>query len=115
MTEENGEDMEKKGPGPCAKPGALGVASKLNLMQYWHMRTTITLDDEVHEFASYYARARGLTLSAAIEELIRKAESAPAPPVQIEYSPNGLPRFSRTGHVLTSEMVKAAQEDDLEP
>ena len=41
------------------------------------MRTTITLNDETHEFASYYARARGLTLSAAIDELIQKAESAP--------------------------------------
>ena len=38
------------------------------------MRTTITLDDDVHEFAAYYARARGITLSAAIDELIRKAE-----------------------------------------
>ncbi len=85
------------------------------MMQNERMRTTITLDDEIHEFASVYAQARGMTLSAAINELIRKAESAPAPPVQIEYSPNGLPRFPRTGHVLTAEMVKAAQEDDLEP
>ena len=73
----------------------------------------MTLDDDVHEFASMYASARGMTLSAAISELIRKAESAPTAPVQIEYSPNGLPRFPLTGHVLTPEMVKAAQEDDL--
>ena len=83
-------------------------------MHNWDMRTTITLDNEAHEFASVYARSRGMTLSAAINELIRKAEAAPAPPVQIEYSPNGLPRFPRTGHVLTSEMVKAALEDDPE-
>lgn len=88
-------------------------ASNIDLMHNLDMRTTITLDDDVHEFASYYANARGITLSAAMNELVRKAESAPAPPVQIEYSPNGLPRFPRTGHVLTSEMVKAAQEDDL--
>ncbi len=39
------------------------------------MRTTITLDDEIHEFATYYARSRGISLSAAINELIRKAET----------------------------------------
>ncbi len=38
------------------------------------MRTTITLDDEIHEFAHYYARREGSTLSAAINELIRKAQ-----------------------------------------
>jgi hypothetical protein len=80
-----------------------------------NMRTTINLDDDVHEFATYYANARGLTLSAAMNELVRKAESAPRPPAHIEYSPNGLPRFPRTGHALTAEMVKAALEDDLEP
>ena len=85
------------------------------MMQNIYMRTTINLDDDVHEFATYYANARGLTLSAAMNELVRKAESAPAPPAQIEYSPNGLPRFPRTGHVQTAEMVRAALEDDLEP
>jgi hypothetical protein len=89
-------------------------ASNIKLMYDADMRTTVTLDDDVHEFASVYASARGMSLSAAISELIRKAESAPAPPAQIEYSPNGLPRFPRTGHILTWEMVKAAQEDDLE-
>ncbi|MGB7266730.1 MAG: hypothetical protein WBC92_14520 [Terracidiphilus sp.] len=78
------------------------------------MRTTITLSEETHEFASYYARGRGISLSAAINELIRKAQ-APAPPApRIEYSPNGLPRFPLTGTVLTAEVVKAAEEDDFE-
>ncbi len=43
------------------------------------MRTTITLDDDVHEFAQYYANAKGITLSAAMNELVRKAETAPPP------------------------------------
>lgn len=78
------------------------------------MRTTITLDDDVHEFASYYASAKGITLSAAMNELIRKVQAPPQTLPQIEYSPNGLPRFPLTGTILTSEMVKAAQEDDFE-
>ncbi len=77
-----------------------------------NMRTTINLREETHEFAAYYAQARGLSLSAAIDELIEKGRNAPAPAVRVEYSPNGLPRFAQTGQVLTSEMVRAALEDD---
>lgn len=80
------------------------------------MRTTITLDDETHEFAAYYARARGLTLGAAIDELIRKAQAAPAPPLpKIEHSANGLPLLPRTGRVITSEMVRKLSEEEFEP
>lgn len=83
-------------------------------MQNSSMRTTITLDDETHEFAVYYARARGLSLSAAINELIKKAEAAPAPKPQIRRGPNGLPLLPKTGHAITSEMVKKYSEDDFE-
>ena len=80
------------------------------------MRTTVTLDDETHEFAAYYARAKGITLGAAIDELIRKAQSAPPPaPATILRSPNGLPMFPPIGRVLTSEMVKAAEEEEFDP
>ena len=74
------------------------------------MRTTITLDDDIHEFASYYARARGITLSAAMNELIRKAEDRPQPePAQIEYSPNGFPMFPPTGRIDHSRDGEAAR------
>lgn len=80
------------------------------------MRTTITLDDETHEFAAYYARARGLTLSTAINELIRKAETAPPPPPpKIEYSEIGLPMLPRTGRTITCEMVKQLDEEEYDP
>jgi hypothetical protein len=78
------------------------------------MRTTITLDDETHEFASYYAHARGLSLSAAIDELIRKAQAAPPEPKpKFRHSPNGLPLLPKTGRVITCEMVRALSEDDI--
>lgn len=82
------------------------------------MRTTVTLDSEAHEFAAYYARARGLSLSAAINELIRKAEAAQAfasKDIELERSPNGLPLLPRTGRTITSEMVKQLQEDEFDP
>ena len=82
------------------------------------MRTTITLDDDVHEFATYYANSRGITLSAAMNELIRKAETAPASvPEHFEFerSPNGLPLLPRTGRTITSEMVKQLEEEEFDP
>ena len=84
-------------------------------MQNYDMRTTITLTDETHEFAAYYARSRGLTLSAAIEELIRKAESSPKPKPDIRIGPNGLPMFPPTGRTITSEMVKKLEEEEFDP
>jgi hypothetical protein len=81
------------------------------------MRTTITLDDDVHEFAKYYANARGITLSAAMNELVRKAEKPPDSEPLIVFSPEGLPMFppAGNGRVLTSEMVKRFDEDEYDP
>jgi hypothetical protein len=76
------------------------------------MRTTITLNDETHIFASCYAQARGLTLSAAIDELIRKAQ---APPPEICYSQSGLPMFLPSGGIVTAAMVKDIEEEDFDP
>lgn len=78
------------------------------------MRTTISLDDETHEFAAYYARSRGLTLSAAIDELIRKAQEGPKPEPDIRIGPNGFPMLPRTGRKITPEMVKELSEDEFE-
>lgn len=78
------------------------------------MRTTITLDDDVHEFAAYYASARGISLGAAINELIQKAEAAPDPKPEVRRGPNGFPLLPRTGRAITSEMVKRYSEDELE-
>jgi len=73
------------------------------------MRTNITLSDDVHQFASIYAASKGITLGAAIDELIRKAEAITPPPPDIRRSESGLAMFPPTGKVLTSQMVKDAE------
>jgi hypothetical protein len=86
-------------------------------MHNTHMRTTVTLDVETHEFAACYARAKGITMGAAIDELIRKAKSAPEPEPDIRLSPNGFPMFppSANGEAITDEMVKRLEEDEFDP
>jgi hypothetical protein len=81
------------------------------------MRTTVNLAPETHEFVSYYASARGISFSAAIDELIRKAENSPPikPEPLIVFSPEGFPMFppSGQGRVITDEMVKEAEADEF--
>lgn len=81
------------------------------------MRTTLTLDEDVHEFATYYARAKGLTLSAAIGELVRKGRNAPEPEPDVRRGPNGFPMFPPSGSdsVVTDEMVRRLEEDEFDP
>ncbi|MFP5229736.1 MAG: hypothetical protein ACLGXA_19150 [Acidobacteriota bacterium] len=75
------------------------------------MRTNLNLDDDVHQVVSVYASARGISLGAAIGELVRKADAIPPRPPDIAHSPNGLPCFPPTGKVLTPEMVKEAESE----
>jgi nitrite reductase/ring-hydroxylating ferredoxin subunit len=85
-------------------------------MQNKPMRTTVTLNDETHAFANYYAHARGLTLSGAIDELIRKAQAVPAPKPEICFSPiSGLPMFLPRGGTITAEKVKEIEEEEFDP
>lgn len=86
-------------------------------MHNFRMRTTVTLDDDVHEFATYYARGKGITLSAALNELVRQAEKSPKAETGplIVFSPEGFPMFSPTGGTVTSEMVKRLEEEEFDP
>lgn len=84
-------------------------------MQNLNMRTTITLDEDVYEFATYYAKARGITLSAALNELVRKAEAAPKPEPNIAIGPHGLPMFPPRGRAITTEMVEKLEEGEFDP
>jgi hypothetical protein len=79
------------------------------------MRTTITLDDDVHEFATYYANAKGITLSAAMNELVRKAEKPPSAEPLIVFSPDGFPMFPPAEGTITSEMVRRLEEEEYDP
>jgi hypothetical protein len=81
------------------------------------MRTSVKLDADVHEFASVYAAAKGISLSTAIGELIRKAQTAALPSTRlgIRRSKSGLPMFPPTGRVITSEMVKKLEEEEFDP
>jgi hypothetical protein len=80
------------------------------------MRLTVNLDPDVYTFTSTYADAKGITLSAAMNELIRRAEHAPEPagnPARLKASPHGYLVIAGTGDPLTQEMVKEASEDEL--
>jgi hypothetical protein len=85
------------------------------VMHDYCMRTTVTLDDDVHELAMIYARARGIPLGAAIGELIRNGRLAKGADFSsIIMGSHGIPVFRSRGRVITSEMVREAQEDDRE-
>jgi hypothetical protein len=79
------------------------------------MRTSITLDDDVYQLATLYANGRGITLGAAIGEMVRKGSTAAgseSPSPRLVRAPNGLLIFPSCGRVITSEMVKEALEED---
>ena len=77
---------------------------------------TVNLDSDVYSFTSAYAGAKGITLSAALSELVRRAEQVPEPGSEsprLKKSPHGYLVIGGTGDVLTPEMVKEVSEDEL--
>lgn len=80
------------------------------------MRTTINLDDDAYELAMLCAKGKGVTLGAAISEFVRKGQEArlaePSPSPRLKRLPNGMLVARARGRVITSEMVKAALEED---
>jgi hypothetical protein len=80
------------------------------------MRMSINIDADVYSFASAYADAKGISISAAISELVRRAEQVPelvSDSQRLKTSPFGYLVIAGTGNVLTPEMVKDALEDEL--
>src|SRR6266702_1025515 len=98
----------------CLDASSPYFASIRTLMHDIDMRTSVTLDDEVYQLTSQYAAAKGVTLGAAIGELVRRGHSRSSQTAPVRRSRNGFPMFSRRGTVLTAQMVKDAQEDDPE-
>ena len=78
------------------------------------MRSNVNLDTDAYNFASAYAKAKGLALGAAISELLRRAEQSPEPAGSspLKESRNGYLVIAKTGQTVTPEMVKEALEDE---
>lgn len=80
------------------------------------MRLTVNLDPDVYRFTSAYAGAKGITLSAAISELVRRAEQSPeaaADSPRLRMNEHGYLEIAETGNRLTGQMVTQAAEDEL--
>ena len=80
------------------------------------MRLTVNLDPDVYDFTSAYAGAKGITLSAALGELVRRAEQTPeqaSDSPRLKMNEHGYLEIVATGDPLTLEMVKDASEDEL--
>jgi len=79
------------------------------------VRTTVNLDDEAYELAMLCAKGKGITLGAALSELVHKGQEArflePSPSPRLKRLPNGMLVARARGRVITSEMVKAALEE----
>jgi hypothetical protein len=80
------------------------------------MRTNVNIDVDVYELASAYAKGNGITLGAAIGELIRRGEQPQQPTVspRLKRNEQGYLVIARTGNMLTPEMVKEFSEDEIE-
>jgi hypothetical protein len=102
--------------GTAAIAPMLDIAPKYKMVYNVTMRMTVNLDPDVYSFTSAYAGAKGITLSAALSELVRRAEQVPEPgsdSPRLKTSPHGYLVIAGTGDVLTPEMVKEAAEDEL--
>jgi len=80
------------------------------------MRTSVTLDDDAYELAVLYSKGRGITLGAAISELVRKGIEADRTGTssRLKKASNGLLIYASQGNgrAITNEMVKKALEED---
>ena len=78
------------------------------------MRANVNLDADAYTFATTYASAKGIPLGAAISELLRRAEDAPAPPTSVlTVSRRGFLVRSGTGRVVTLRWSKSCPKMTL--
>jgi len=79
------------------------------------MRTNVNLAGDARQFAEVYAHANGITLGAAITDLIRKSSpsaSGASETPKFGRSASGFPTFPPSGRIITTEMVLKAQEEE---
>ena len=95
----------------------MDLARSIEPVHTWNMRTNVNIADDAREFVEIYAHANGITLGEAITDLIRKGQSAAtvAPePTKFTFGPSGFPIFPPNGRILTTEMVRQAELDDID-
>lgn len=76
------------------------------------MRTNVNLDQDAHDYVAQYARAKGVSFSRALSELVHKIKTAPPPPSRLVRGPNGLrimPR--REGKVISEDSIDKARAE----
>jgi plasmid stability protein len=73
------------------------------------MRTTLDIDDNLLAIARVRAREKGISIGAAVSEIMRKGLEVP-----MRRSKRGFPIFELPpeGPVITSEMVARYRDDD---
>jgi hypothetical protein len=79
------------------------------------MRTNVNLDADVYDLASAYADGKGITLGAAISELVRQAGQITEPGAlsqKLKMNEYGYYEIVG-GDVLTSERVKELSEGEV--
>jgi hypothetical protein len=84
------------------------------MMRYHHdVRTTVDLDDDILAAARSLARAQGRSMGAVLSALARRGL---ADDTQITAPTGGFPVFDvpAGGRPITSEMVRAAQDEVAE-
>lgn len=74
-----------------------------------HMRTTLSIDDDVVPLVQQYARSRSVPMGKAVSELVRRGLSLPRPTRMM----NGLQVFDlpKDSPRVTSEFVKNLEND----
>ncbi len=81
------------------------------------IRANVNLEASAYNFASAYAKAKGIPLGKAISELLHKAEEIPQSTTgssTLVRNKHGYLELPATGHPITPEMVKELSEDDPE-
>jgi hypothetical protein len=80
-------------------------------------RRNLNIDADAYIIALTYAGAKGISIGAAVSELLRRAEHAPEPPSPLlKTDEHGLLVKARADRqVVTSEMAKKlSEENDLD-
>lgn len=78
-------------------------------------RRNLNIDSDSYSIAEIYAKARGISVSAAVSELLRRAEEAPAPPSPLLTTNRlGLPIVSRFGRVVDRTIARRIADGEDE-